>query len=59
MNTGLTLQANGTGTLTLGAATGTTVINGTNFAVDANGTITARTTVNTLNGLIVNSGALS
>jgi hypothetical protein len=58
-NTGLTLRANGTGTLTLGAATGVNVISGTNFAVDSNGTITARTATNTINGVIINSGAVS
>ena len=59
LNTGLTLQANGTGTLTLGETTGVNVIEGTNFSVNANGTISARTTGDTINGLIINSGSLS
>ncbi|HSW48412.1 MAG TPA: hypothetical protein VLG67_05030, partial [Candidatus Saccharimonadales bacterium] len=56
---GLTLKANGTGTLTLGLATGPTVINGSNFAVSSAGAITAATTTNTINGIVINSGALS
>ncbi|HYK08957.1 MAG TPA: hypothetical protein VEW42_05655, partial [Candidatus Eisenbacteria bacterium] len=55
VNTGLTLQQNGNGQLTLGSATGTNVVQGTNFAVNNLGAITAATTTNTINGAIINS----
>jgi hypothetical protein len=59
LNTGLTIYANGTGILTVGQSTGPTVIAGSNFSVDADGTITAATSTDTINGLVVNAGALS
>src|SRR4029078_1860535 len=58
-DTGLTLRANGTVTLTLGTGTGTNVILGTNFAVNSSGAITAASSTNTINSLVINSGALS
>jgi len=43
----------------LGTSTGTNVIAGTNFAVSSAGAITAPTSTNTINNLVISSGALS
>jgi hypothetical protein len=58
-NTNLSLAANGTGTLILGLNSGPTVINGSNFSVTAEGAISAATSTNTINSLVINAGALS
>src|SRR4029078_13211410 len=58
-DTGLTLRQNGTATLTLGSATGVNVVTGTNFAISSLVAITAATSTNTINGIVINSGAVS